>query len=540
MEKIYVFGHKKPDTDSVTASISVSYLKNQLGLKTVPRILGPLNNESNFVLDYFNVKEPEFLDDVKLRLKDVNYHKGCYLKDTDSIYDGYLFMNEKGITGLPIIKENKQFRGLITIKMLANEFVNGDFTKLYTSYNNLLKVLKGEEVLHFDDEIKGDLMVVSYRSTTFLENITLNKDTILIVGDRHSIIEYAVESGVKMIVVIGDGEIKEHHLELAKENHVNIIRTSFGTLQTTRLISLSNYIKTILSSARPISFDQNDYLDDFIEMSQKLKHTNYPILNKRKECLGLLRNSEIHDRNRKQVILVDHNEKGQTVDGIDDAEILEIIDHHNLGSITTNAPINFRNMAVGSTNTIVYQMYKENNITIPYDIAGLMLSGILSDTLLLKSPTTTELDRQTVENLAKALNIDYQEYGMQMLKAGTSLKGKTKEEILYNDFKLFKFDNKTFGIGQIFTMNFDEIKSEMDDYITLLNDVCKQNNYHFVTLFVTDIINNGSYVIYSDKAKDILERGYMIDNMEQGYYFNHIVSRKKQVVPNIMDALDRK
>lgn len=540
MENIYVFGHKKPDTDSVTSCIAVSYLKNQLGMHTVPRVLGHLNNETKFVLKYFKVKEPEYLNDVKLQLKDINYHKGYYLKDTNSIYDGYLYMTDKGITGLPIIKENKQFRGLITIKNLASEFVSGDLNTLSTSYDNIVKVLNGKEILHFDDEIKGELMVASYRSSTFLENIILTEDMILIVGDRHSIIEYAVNSGVKMLIVVGDGEVKEEHLQLAKKNHVNIIRTSYDTLHTTRLISLSNYIRTILPSARPISFDQNDYLDDFLEVSQKLKHTNYPVLNKKKECLGLLRNSDVHEKKRKQVILVDHNEKGQTVDGIEEAEILEIIDHHNLGNLTTSTPINFRNMAVGSTNTIVYQLYQENDIEIPKDIAGLMLSGILSDTLLLKSPTTTKLDKDTVEALTKLTGIDYKEYGMEMLKAGTSLKGKTKEEVLYNDFKIFTIEDKVVGVGQIFTMNFEEIKQEIDEYVALLNQVADANNYYLVTLFVTDIIKNGSYVIYSNRAKDVLERGYLIENIDQGFYFNNVVSRKKQIIPHIMDALDRK
>ncbi len=539
MKNIYIFGHKKPDTDSVTASIALSYLKNQLGMHTEPRVLGQINPETKFVLSYFKVKEPGYLNDVKLQLKDIHYHKGYFLKDTNSIYDSYLYMSEKGITGLPIVKENRKFCGLITIKHLANEFIKGDFTSLDTSYQNILNVLEGQEVLKFDSEIKGELLVASYRSTTFLDNIILNSNMILIVGDRHSIIEYAVKSGVKLIILVGEGKIKPEHLQMAQENHVNIIQTAHDTLYTVKLLSLSNYIRTILPKSRPISFDQNDYLDDFIEVSQKLRHTNYPVLNKNKECLGLLRNSDIHEKDRKQVILVDHNEKNQSVDGIEEAEILEIIDHHNLGSLTTNNPINFRNMAVGSTNTILYRLYVENQIKIPKEIAGLMLSGILSDTLIFQSPTTTELDRQTAKELANIASVSIYDYGMEMLKAGTSLKGKTKEEILYNDFKIFSVEDKNIGVGQIFTMNFEEIRKDLNSYVDLLNQVAVANDYYFVTLFVTDVIKNGSYVIYSDRAKSVLERAYMLENIEQGHYFENIVSRKKQIIPYIMDALTR-
>ncbi len=540
MDKIYVFGHKKPDTDSVTSSIAVSYLKNQLGFVTEPRILGNINPETKFVLSYFHIKEPAYLNDVKLQLKDINYHKGYYLVDTDSIYDSYMFMTEKGITGLPIVRKDKKFCGLITIKNLANEFVTGDFHLLDTSYRNLLKVLNGEEVLRYDEEIKGELLVASYRSTTFLDNIILNSNMILIVGDRHSIIEYAIASGVKMLVIVGDGSIKEEHLQLAKEKKVNIIKTSYDTLHVTKLITLSNYIRTIISSSRPIWFDQYDYLDDFLEVSRKLKHTNYPVLNKKKECLGLIRSSDVHEKKRKQVILVDHNEKGQSVDGIEDAEIVEIIDHHNLGNLTTNNPVNFRSMAVGSTNTIVLRLYKENHIPVPKEIAGLMLSGILSDTLLFQSPTTTDTDRQAAEELAKIAEVSIFDYGIAMLKAGTSLEGKTKEEILYNDFKVFKVEDHTIGVGQIFTMNFEEIKKDMDSYIALLNQVATANDYYLVTLFVTDIIENGSYVLYSDRAKDVLERAFMIEDIEQGHYFKEVVSRKKQIIPYLLEAIERR
>ena len=246
----------------------------------------------------------------------------------------------------------------------------------------------------------------------------------------------------------------------------------------------------------------------------------------------------MNEKKPKKVILVDHNEKAQSAEGIDEAEIIEIIDHHNLGSITTNTPINFRNMAVGSTCTIVYTLYKEREIPIPKQIAGALLSGILSDTLILKSPTATAKDLAAVQELSSLAEVNYIDYGMAMLKAGTSLDGMSKADVLYNDYKLYTVNGKTFAVGQFFTMNFDEIEREIEDYIHVLDEVAEANNYSLVTLFVTDIINNGSYIIYNTKGQSIISLAYEKENIKQGQFIKNCVSRKKHVVPMIMQVLE--
>ncbi len=538
MEKTYIFGHKKPDSDSVMSAIGLSYLKNQLGENTTPRVLGSINKETKYALDYFDIKEPLYLNDVKLQIKDVNYHKDFLIKENDSIYNGYQLMLKEGLTGLPIVKDENDFVGLITMKDLSRMVINEDIETVDTSYLNILNVIQGNEVLKFDEEIKGQLLVAAYRSTTFMDTVNLDKNTILIVGDRHSIIEYAVNSGVKLIIVVGNGEIKKEHLDIARENKVNIIKTTYDSYHVSRLITLSNYIKTMIRSYNPTKFEDTEYVDNVLDINNKLKHTNYPIVNKNNKCLGLLRITDLNEKNPKKVILVDHNEKLQTAEGIEEANILEIIDHHNLGSITTNQPINFRNMAVGSTCTIVYNLYKERNVTIPKNIAGVLLSGILSDTLILKSPTTTAKDKEAVENLAKLAELDYNEYGMNLLKAGTSLEGMTKEDVLYNDFKLYTVNEKIFAIAQFFTMNFEEIEKELDEYIHVLDETAEANSYSLVALYVTDIIKNGSYVIYNTKGKDIIDIAYQNDDIKEGHFIENCVSRKKNVVPLIMDIFE--
>lgn len=538
MQKTYIFGHKKPDSDSVMSAIGLSYLKNQLGGNTEPRILGDINKETAYALKYFNLKTPEYLNDVKLQLKDIDYHKNFVIRENDSIYTGYQKMLEKSLTGIPVTDDKGYFTGLITIKDLSHVIINENMDDLYTSYKNLLHVLKGEEVLRYDEEIIGRILVAAYRSTTFLENVKLDKDMILIVGDRHSIIEYAVNSKVKLIILSGDSEIKETHLEIARQNKVNIIRTPYTTYHITRLVSLANYIKTMIRCYNPTKFEITEFVDNVVEINNKLKHTNYPIVDRRNKCLGLLKITDLAEKHPKKVILVDHNEKLQSVEGLEEAEILEIFDHHNLGSITTNTPINFRNMAVGSTCTIVYSMYKERNIEPSQSIAGALLSGILSDTLILRSPTTTSKDIEAVDYLYKIAGVDYKVYGMDLLKAGTSLEGMSKEDVLYNDFKIYTVEDKKFAIGQFFTMNFDEIEKDLAEYIHVLDEVSESNNYNLVALYVTDIIKNGSYVIFNTRGKDIMALAYARETFEEATFIPGCVSRKKHVVPIIMPIFE--
>lgn len=537
MDKVYVVGHKKPDTDSVASAVVLANLKKKLGMDARAYVLGEISKEAKFALDYFNVKEPEFLNDVKLQIKDLDYHKGVYLHEKTSIKDVYRYLEEHQITGVPIVDDKQKFLGLITLKGIVRSLLESNNHHLTTSYENILKVLNGEEVLKFDDEIKGNLRVASFKSTTFLENINLSSNDILIVGDRHSIIEYAVNSGVKLLVVVGGGLIKEHHLKTAKEKHVNIIRTNLETFDTAKLISLSNYISTLMSEGRITTFEESDYYDEFVIRSGKLRHNNYPVIGKNNKCMGLLRITDINEKKRKKVILVDHNEEDQSVEGLNEAEILEIVDHHKLGSVQTTYPINFRNMAVGSTNTILYFMYKEQHIEIDYQMMGLMISGILSDTLALTSPTTTKLDKDVVKELSEKLGINYTQYAREMFKAGTSLEGRSKEEIITSDMKVFPWEDEKFAISQIFTLNFEDIEKEKDEYLNLIEEMKKDKEYKLVLVAVTDILRNGSYIFFNQDSKEILEDAFGILEIEQGTYIDGIVSRKKQLVPKILENI---
>ena len=540
MQTIYIFGHKMPDTDTVCASISLSYLKNKQGYNTEPRVLGTLNKETKFVLDYFKIEEPEFLNDVKVQIRNMHYNKEAMIEEHISVYEAYKEMVKFGVTGFPLVDKHKKLTGYVNVKEISKFLIDGDITYLNTSYDNILNTLNGTSITRFDDEIEGNILAAAYKSETFINRVKLDKNSILIVGDRYKILEYAINSGIKLLIMVNNGILPSDLLNLAKQNKVNIISVPLGTYKCANMIKLCNYVKLLNINPNPITFSPIDYRDDFIDISSKLGHTNYPVINKKGICVGMMRLVDVNNFERKQVILVDHNQQSQSVDGIEEASILEVIDHHNLGTIGTSTPINFRSMPVGCTCTIIYQLYKEANVTIPKDIAGIMLSAILSDTLLFKSPTTTEVDIEVGKELAKIASINIEEYGMKMFKAASTVSELSVYDIIHSDMKMFKYDDSNIAISQIMTLDFDDIHERVEDVITELNNMCEYGGLKIALLFVTDVIRNGSYLFYNEKCKDIIEEAYGIDEIYQGIYFDGVVSRKKQMLPPLLDLEERR
>lgn len=535
----YIFGHKNPDTDSVCAAIALSYLKNKQGMNTIPAVLGTINNETKYALDTFGIKHVYRLNDVKLQIKDVDYHRNCYIDKNLSIKDAFDYMNKYSLTGIPVVENKNSYYGYVSLKEISKEIINGNYHKIETSYGNILNIIKGEKLLKYDKEITGTVLAATYAHSTFLERVTLTPEHILVIGDRRAILDYAISSKVKLIILVANSEITPELLKKAKENKINIIKTSLNSYEVNKLLSLSNYIKNIMRKEAAYTFNEIDYLSDFYEKSRTLKHTNYPILNRNNECKGLLTLTDTNNVNKKQVILVDHNNFSQSVDGLDEAEIIEIIDHHNIGNVVTTKPINFRNSRTGSVSTIVYNMFVESNVEIPKEIAGLLASAIISDTLLLTSPTTTQKDIDALKVLSKKAKLDYETYGKELLKKGMSIKGLSNEAILHKDFKTYKVNEEMIGIGQILTSDFSILKKKIDDMVNYLNETATKEGYKVLALFVTDIFDNISYCIYNDQADDILMQGFKLTKIHQGMPLKGIVSRKIQIVPNILEVLDR-
>lgn len=537
--EIYVFGHRNPDTDSVTSAISLAYLKQQLGLNAIPAILMPVNDETKYVLDYFQVETPKIIDDVKIKVKDLEYSKDYTMTQEESIFDAYNYMSKIGISKIPVIDEEKNMLGIVSMKDIAKAQFTGKYNEVNATYDNIVEILEGKEIVKIDEELQGTLYVAAYDIETIKKTNVLNENAVLILGDREPVIEYAINQKVKLIILTGDHTLSEQLINLATKNQVNIISTQYDSLNATRVFNLCNKVSTIMNKEKVLCINENQDLSEFISIANKTRYSYYPVFDNNSKCLGILRFSDVGYNNKKQVILVDHNAYDQSAIGLDEANILEVIDHHNISTIVTGAPISFRTMPVGSTCTIVATMFEENQIEIPKAIAGLLISGILSDTLILTSPTTTEIDKEMVKKLAKIAEVDYEKYGFEMLKAGTSITGKTKEQIVNNDFKIYEVNDLKYAACQFFTLSIDEIMNEKDEYIDLLNRISDKNNYEFVVFAITDIIKNGSYVFYSNRAEGILKAIWHKDTIHQGIFIDKLVSRKKQLVPFIMEEMSK-
>lgn len=534
MDKIYVFGHKKPDTDSVTSAISYANLKRELGYNAEARVLGDINNETKYVLKTFKIRLPKYLNDVKLQIKDLKYHKGCFVDVNESIYNAYRYMVSKEISAVPVTIDNK-FSGILSMKDINQNNIWGENNKIFTTYDKIIQVLDGIEILKFKNDFNLDIVTVYDTSEKFLNDNKLNSNACLIVNDRYNVILDAIKKKVGLIILTDNIDIKQSDVDLASKNKINIIKSTKKYNDVVRLITLANYIKTINYVKEIICFDEEKTVDDVNDALRIVHHNYYPIINQENNCLGLLKVADLNERTLKKVILVDHNELSQSVDGLEEAEIMEIIDHHKINTLDTDKPINFRNMTVGSTNTIIYNMYKETGVKISKNIAGIMASGIISDTLLLKSPTTTPLDVKALNELADIAKIDYEKFGIEMFKMGSVFGEKTYEEIFFQDFKSFDIDDKKIGVSQVLTVDIEEFLKNKKHYLNLIEEVAFDKNYDVLSMFVTDIINECSYVFYNKDSKSVFD--FCFKDCTQGKILPGVVSRKKQIIPLIMKAL---
>lgn len=537
MKHIYVFGHKNPDIDSVCSSIALADLKNKLNIKCVPKVIGPINNGTKFVLDYFKVEYPSYINDVKIQIKDMNYLKDVYVRNNESILYTYNFMNEHNITGVPLVDENKYVTGYLTLADIARFLVSSNRAFIHTNMNMLLETLNASVLAEYRNEFDGTIQTVTFSTEAFLREIKLDEKSILVVGDRYKVVDYAINSNVQLIILTRNRTLPKRLLKKAKDNNITIISSSYTSFELCNRLSLANYISSIDSKSNPLVFETSSYYSDLLKQVRKYNYSNYPIVNNKKECVGLLRLIDIQNYQKKQVILVDHNNYEQSVTGLEEAEILEIIDHHNLGNIGTNMPISFISKPVGCTATIIYDEYKKYRVEINKQMAGLLLSAIISDTLLFSSPTTTEIDINAAKELAIIANIDIDDFGTKLLKESSSIKGLSITELINQDFKSYSINDKTYGIAVITTMDFDDIKRDIDSYVDKLNEMSSVN-YESVLIFIVDILKKGSYVIYNTNSKDLIANAFNLNNIYEGIFLQNILSRKSQILPALMKELE--
>ena len=542
-KKVWVVGHKNPDTDSICAAIAYANLKNQAdGNRYEAKRAGELNEETKYVLDTFGVKSPGLITDVGAQVKDIEIRKTPGVSGKISLKRAWEMMKEQNVVTLPVTDKENNLEGLIITGDIATSYMdvydNSILSRAKTQYQNIVDTLDGtmlcgNEHAYF---MKGKVVVGSANPETMEQ--FLEDDDLVIMGNRYDAQICALESNASCIVIAGSPQVPKTIVKMAEEKHCVLITTDYDTYTAARLINQSMPIKFFMRREQLVTFETEEYIDEVREIMSKEKHRDFPVLDEDGKYIGMISRRNLLNMKKKQLILVDHNEKTQAVDGIGGADILEIIDHHRIGSLETMSPVFFRNQPLGCTATIIYQMYQEQKVAIDKKVAGLLCSAILSDTLMYRSPTCTPLDKAVAEELAQIADINIEEHAKAMFQAGSDFGSKTPEEIFYQDFKTFSQDGVEFGVGQLSAMTQEELEQVRDKLLPYLRDVLVERKIEMVFVMLTNIIEETTYLICAgEKADDLVEKAYHVHQDGDYHVLTGVVSRKKQLIPMFMSAM---
>ncbi|MBQ2282579.1 MAG: putative manganese-dependent inorganic diphosphatase [Agathobacter sp.] len=550
-KKVWVVGHKNPDTDSICAAIAYANYKNLVeqdtkteGAKTVyvPKRAGKVNAETAYVLNYFHMKAPELINDVGTQIKDISIRRTEGVDSHISMKKAWEMMKILKVVTLPVVNKRNKLEGLIVTGDIAKSYMdvydNSILSIARTPYRNIIETLEGR-LLSGNEHgyfVRGKV-VVGVGSAAALEN-AVEPDDLVIIGDREESQLVSIASNCSCMIVTGGFEVSQEVLEAAERREVVVISTPYDTFTTARMINQSMPIKFFMTKENLIYFNMEDYLDEVRDAVSKIRHRDFPVVDENQNYVGMFSRRNLLNTQKKQVILVDHNEKSQAVYNIEEAEILEIIDHHRLGSLETMAPVYFRNQPLGCTSTIIYQMYQEKNLEITPEIAGLLCAAILSDTLMFRSPTCTEIDKMAATQLAEIAGIDVREFALKMFEAGSNFDSKTEQEILNQDFKIFHSGTITFGVGQVSAMSETELAKVQKRIQPFLPQMLGEKKLDMIFIMLTDILKESTHLIcYGDDAAAVVQQAYRQIPGEEGVLLKGVVSRKKQLIPDLMSTL---
>ena len=546
-KKVWVVGHKNPDTDSICAAISYAYLKNQSGDKKtyVAKRAGVVNEETRYVLERFGVEEPPLVTYAGAQIKDINIRKTAGVSNQISLKRAWELMKKLEDVTLPVTNQFGKLEGVIVTKDIATSYMdvldNCVLSKARTQYKTIAETIDGEvyagnEHAHF---VRGKVVIATSNPEYMADYI--EDDDLVILGDREEAQMQAIRSNASCIIIGGGLEVAEEVKKLAEKRDCVIITTPFDTFSVARLINQSMPIKQYMTRRELVTFDIDDYVDDVKDVMSRVRHRDFPVLGSNGNYVGMISRRNLMNMQKKQIILVDHNEKSQAVDGIGEAEILEIIDHHRLGSLETVSPVYFRNQPLGCTSTIIYQMYQEQRVEIPKEIAGLLLSAIISDTLMFRSPTCTPLDKSVAKRLAEIADVDIEDHAKKMFRAGSDFKNKTTEEIFYQDFKIFHTEDCDFGVAQISAMSGEELEQIGEQLRPFLPQVLGEKRLNMVYVMLTDILEESSKIIFAgEDAGKILAHAFKKQEDADGILLDGIISRKKQMIPTLMNEMSER
>lgn len=547
-EKIYVIGHKNPDTDSICSAICYAKLKNQIDDSRLytPARAGQINEETRYVLEFFHVDAPGLIENITTQVRDIEIRKTKGVSGDLSIKLAWNMMQDLDIYTIPVVSENQGLEGLITVGDIAKSYMNVYDSNILsaadTPYSNIIDTLKGTLIEGDSSKIFSDGKVLIAAANPDMMESFIKKGDLVILGNRYESQLCAIEMEADCLIVCEGAPISRTIRKLAQGRGCAIISTPYDAFTVARLINQSIPIQFFMRTKNLITFEDTDYINDVREVMASKRHRDFPVIDEAGKYIGMISRRNLLDAKGKPVILVDHNERNQTVDGIEHADIREIIDHHRIGALETISPVFFRNQPLGCTSTIIYQMYREKNVAIDPLTAGLLLSAIISDTLLFRSPTCTETDRQAASDLAKIAAIEPTELAENMFAAGSNLKGKTTEEIFYQDFKRFAAGDITFGVGQLVAANRSELEGLQNDLIPFMEQLLEIQEMDMMYFMLTNLLTETTGLIcVGSKSKQLIMDAFR-GEFEQDTREDHViwlpgvVSRKKQLIPRIIIA----
>lgn len=546
--KTLVIGHRNPDTDSICSAVCYANLKRAVtGEEYIPARAGHVNGETRFVLDYFGMEEPALVEDVRTQVRDIEIRKTKGVADNISLKRAWNIMQENNVVTIPAVREDGTLEGLITVGDITKTYMNiydsSILSKANTQYSNIIETLEADLVIGTADAYFSQGKVLIAAANPDLMEFYIEPHDLVILGNRYESQLCAIEMGADCIIVCEGAGVSMTIKKIAQERGCTIIATTYDTYTAARLINQSMPISYFMTREHLITFESDDYIDEIRDVMANKRHRDFPILDKDGRYLGMISRRNLLGAKGKRVVLVDHNEKNQAVAGIENAEIMEIIDHHRLGTIQTMSPVFFRNQPLGCTATIIYQMYQEAGVKVEPKIAGLLCSAIVSDTLLFRSPTCTPMDEMAARSLAEIAGIGIEKYAMEMFGAGSNLKGKSDEEIFYQDFKRFTSGKIAIGVGQITSLNGDELESIRPRVIHYMENARQENSLDLVFFMLTNILTESTDLICEGNgALQLAEKAFHTEPDESGEQTEPlvrlpgVVSRKKQLIPALMLA----
>lgn len=539
---IYTIGHRNPDTDSICSAIGYAHLKQALGENVVPARAGKVNAETKFALEHFHVEQPLLLTDLYPRVKDVLLDCKIVVKQHDTLRQLGEIMRDHDLRSVPVTDSKGILVGIVTVSDLAKRYFQelgmANLADMRVRYRDIIAAIDAKILVGGveSDFIQGEVRIAA-GSIKMIQSHIKEHDIVLI-GDRHdeTIID-CVKQGISVLIVTGDGRVSADVIEEAEKRGIFVLSTPYDTYTAARLINQCVPVRRIMHPD-PVCFKPLDLLSDIKGTMEETNYRNYPVVENGR-LVGIVSRDELTMPERDRVILVDHNERGQAVEGIEAAKIVEIIDHHRLGGIQTSEPIYTHAEPVGCTATIVANMHWHRDIDIPQSIAGLLLSAILSDTVLFKSPTCTPYDKKTAERLAEIAGVDIQEYSMAMLKAGSGIGDMTPMEIAKNDLKEFTIGDYRIIVSQISVMDTKEVMDLEPQLIEAMSTICEKEGFDMSLVMVTDILEEATYLLYAGSPKTLIGEAFKKDASGTHVYLPGVMSRKKQIIPPLSEAVKR-